>query len=188
MAPSLSSVFHAWAGCFPPHLAGIIVHMILMSAQICIWGTTCAEFLICWRVVSHKEYVSVSAGLSELEYLYMLVARCNDSTGVCYRCFKVVLSRSAAQCIPHRSLRAISAQIRWSDADHEHTYKLYKLLSWSCRCVCFGSRWESVLLSSWTDDFTARLIPFSDVWIKNTEFDFWRLSNLAFLRWQFLFF
>lgn len=69
----------------------------------------------------------------------MLVVWCNNCTGVCYRDFKVALTRRKAysHCILQRSLWQVSAQIQWCwPWPCFALYKLYKVLSWSCCCVC----------------------------------------------------
>lgn len=89
---SLSSVFHAWAGCFPANLAAIAACTILKSAQTCILCAMWAELLISLCVVSQKlyQYRFLLFCLS-LRTSRMLVAWCNDSTGVSYRSFKGAL-------------------------------------------------------------------------------------------------
>lgn len=70
----------------------------------------------------------------------MLAAWCNNCTGVCYRGFKVALTRRKdySHCILQRSLWQVFAQIQewcWPWPCFA-LYKLYKVLSWSCSCVC----------------------------------------------------
>lgn len=124
----------------------------------------------------------------------MLAAWCNDCAGVCYRSFKVHYWEERS-LYPAEVSEVHFCSKHGSDADHGHAL-LFMSSTKCCRgpaavvllCICVGNRWERTMLSPWIDGFTARLIPFSDVWIINTEFDFWHLSNLAFLWWQFFFY
>lgn len=189
MGLSLSSVFPA--GCFSPHLADINVYMIVKSAQICILCEMCAELLICCCVVSQKWSASVSAGPSGLEhfvrFLWADVMTVQVYATEDLGCIiKENSFKKKSSLYPAEVSEGHCCLNQWSDADHEHafcfiTINCMVMVLLLCLCVCVGNTWESAALSFWMNDFTARLIPFSDVWIKNTEFDFWHLMAFFLL-------